>query len=269
MTAESPPKLTPGLNENAAMPATLMELISTSTHNQQVIPVLPNSNDEYRLFAAACNFSNVATILYIIRIATDNGHFHWNNDSLTIFIVGAFSEITLFTSDECWLFTNWLPSTLKQLQLYFIGPELPFENLDGCHQTNTVTTYYIRSTYEEFCQSAANTLIRPSLIVCFNCGFAECEQAKLNPWVKALDRITKHQKNMPIAFTSYTNYESKADNNVLKAVSTRNSSDLLVLAANVVNPYRDYRPYRNTQCDDDIDEIYYYNGYLSVVIARD
>lgn len=229
--------------------------------------MLPNSIDEYRLFAGACNFSNIATILYVIHIATEKGQFHCNHDCLTIFIAGAASEIALFTSNECWLFSNWLPSTVKQLKLYFIGPDLPFENRNGCHQTNSLTLYYIQTTYEEFCRTSEK--IQPSLIVCFNCGFAEYQGAKLNPWDMALDRITKHNKNIPIAFTSYTSYESNADNTVLKAVSNRNSVALLVLAANVVNPYRDYRPYRNTQCDDDIDEIYYYNGYLSVVIAKD
>lgn len=252
------------------LPSDLIKLLKKSTHTNNLISI-PNNNTEYQWFSAACNFSNVATILHTISISIAKKSIQLNSNNLNIFIVGASSEITLFTSKECWLLSHWLPAFIDQIHLHFIGPELPLENLNGHFQTEKVQTFYIRSTYETFCKNLeSDSIIKllPSLIICFNCGFAEYNKADYNPWHFALNKMMQKNKNIPIAFTSYSSYESYMDNLVINQISKQNNVDLEVISKNVINSYRDLRPYRNMQCEDETDEIYYYNGYLNIVVVR-
>lgn len=258
--------------ELSLLPPDLMKLIQKSTNTNNNITATPDNNIEYQWFSAACNFSNVATILQTIYLTIDKNCLQLNSNAFDIFIVGASSEITLFTSNECLLLSSWLPSSIDQIRLYFIGPELPLENLNGIFQTEKIKTFYIRSTYETFCENIVTDSIMeifPSLIICFNCGFSEYNKADNNPWQLALNEIMEKNKNIPIAFTSYSSYESCMDNLVIEQISKQNNCYLEIIAKNLINSCRDLRPYRNMQCENDItDEIYYYNGYLNIVVVR-
>lgn len=195
--------------------------------------------------------------------------------TLTIHIVGSTSEIVLFTRYECWLLFYWLP-TIFHIRLIFIGPELILDRdfTEISYESNrkkTVMVIYKKMKYEEFMKgNYKNDLMVPNLIVSLNCGFAEFENTSNNPWRPAIAVMltkTKQKRNIPIAFTSYTKTEATADLGVLRRVADAENCDIEIICDGNLNLFRDHRPFRNF-IGYKTDAIYYYNGYLSVVMAN-
>lgn len=187
--------------------------------------------------------------------------------TLTIHIVGANTEIALFTRYECWLLFYWLP-TIFYINLIFIGPELPTANgfTEISYESNrkkTVKVAYKKMKYEQFIKPDAQT---PDLIVSLNCGFAEHENGPVNPWREAIAVMLKF-KNTPIVFTSYTRTEAIADMKVLQQVADVEHCDIKIVCNGNLNLFRDHRPLRNF-IGYKTDAIYYYNGYLSVILTK-
>ncbi len=232
--------------------------------------VHPSTSWEYQKFANVCNFSNVATILHVLNIVQDYKSIV--KSILNIHIVGASSEVTLFTRYECWLLFYWLP-TIFYINLIFIGPELPTENgfTEISYESNrkkTVNVTYKKMKYEEFMGIVSNqkNSHSPDLIVCLNCGFAEHENGPPNnPWHQAITAMLKFT-NTPILFTSYTRTEAIADMNVVRRVADKGTYQYKIVCDGDLNLFRDHRPLRNF-IGFKTDVIYYYNGYLSVILT--
>ena len=189
---------------------------------------------------------------------------------LTIHIVGANTEITLFTRYECWLLFYWLP-TIFYINLVFIGPELPTKNgfTEISYKSNrkkTVKVTYRKMKYEEFVTTNDTVKNQPDLIVSLNCGFAEHENGPNNPWSEAIAVMLKFS-NIPIVFTSYTKTEAIADMKVVRKVSDRTNCKFKIICDGELNLFRDNRPLRNF-IGYKTDAIYYYNGYLSVILTH-
>lgn len=112
----------------------------------------PTTSSEYQKFANVCNLSNVATVLHVLNIIQD--HKTIVTSILTIHIVGANTEIALFTRYECWLLFYWLP-TIFYINLIFVGPELPAKNSFTeisykSTRKKTVKVSYKKMKYEEY-----------------------------------------------------------------------------------------------------------------------
>lgn len=212
--------------------------------------------------------SNVATILHVLDLIQEYKPII--TSILTIHIVGANTEIALFTRYECWLLFYWLP-TIFYIKLIFIGPELPTENnyTEISYESNrkkTVKVIYKKMKYEEFVQQNREKNESPDLIVSLNCGFAEFENSANNPWRGAIAVMLKF-KNIPVVFTSYTKTEAIADMKVLRQVADVENCDFKIVCDGNLNLFRDHRPLRNF-IGFKTDAIYYYNGYLSVVLTK-
>lgn len=228
----------------------------------------PTTSSEYQKFANVCNMSNVATVLHVLDLIQD--YKAMVTSILTIHIVGASTEIALFTRFECWLLFYWLP-TIFYIKLVFIGPELPTKNsfTEITYESNmkkSVKVVYKKMKYEEFMEADSQKDNPPDLIVSFNCGYAEHENGANNPWRAAIAVMLKF-KNIPIMFTSYTRTEAIADMNVVTQVAKVENCDFKIVCDGNLNPFRDHRPFRNF-IGFKTDVIYYYNGYLSVLLTK-
>ena len=248
-------------------PGSLFQLINHSTNKQFTDE--PSKPIEFDHFASVCNFSNVATLLYVILVTKRT---YSARNMLTVHVVGAYTEIALFTKSECWLLFYWLPKLL-QINLYFIGPELP-DNTNAetllfatnqPDETKQFNLSYHRECYETFV--ASNTVAKPDVILCYNAGFEEMENSDhFNNWRPAISSMLDNRL-IPIAFTSYIKNEARMDMKVLENVAEIKSIKLERILEAEKNPYRDLRPCRNWE-DDEFDEIFYYNGYINLVIVK-
>lgn len=155
--------------------------------------------------------------------------------------------------------------------MIFVGPELPTENgfTEITYESNrkkTVRVAFKKMMYEEFIKPDSEKNKCPDLILSLNCGFAEHENSPNNPWRKAIAEMLKF-KNTPVAFTSYTRTEALADMKVLRQVANVEKCYFKILCDGTLNLFRDHRPLRNF-IGFKTDAIYYYNGYLSVILTN-
>lgn len=231
----------------------------------------PTTSKEYQQFANVCNLSNVATVLHALNLVQD--YKSMVTSVLTIHIVGASSEIALFTRYECWLLFYWLP-TIFYINLIFIGPELPTTK-DGfteisykSNRKKTVKVTFKKMKYEKFMDTHDQEIEKksPDLIVSLNCGFAEHESGQNNPWREAIAVMLKFA-DTPIVFTSYTKTEAIADLKVVRNVADVTNCRFKIICDGDLNLFRDNRPLRNF-IGYKTDAIYYYNGYLSVLLTN-
>lgn len=265
----------------AAFPTNLFELLNHSKTYEKGFTPKPSTQDEYEQFAAVCNLSNIATILYVLY--HEPGISDEENTKIIIHVVGAHTEIALFSKHECWLLFHWLPAHIHSIIIHFIGPDLPEDVLPyseviyKSNRTNIheqiVNMHYHRETYETFIELAnleqnSSTTHSPQLILCLNAGFTEYDGIpnQVNPWISALDEMLRFM-NVPIAFTSYIKFEANADMTLLQQRASILSVDLDIVFDGIQNPFRDLRPYRNWEHNDD-EEIFFYNGYLNVVMVK-
>lgn len=207
-------------------------------------------------------------MLHVLNIIQD--HKTIVTSILTIHIVGANTEVALFTRYECWLLFYWLP-TIFYINLIFVGPELPAKNSFTeisykSTRKKTVKVAYRKMKYEEFIQPDGEESRTPDLVVCLNCGFSELEHGPSNPWRGAIAVMLKF-KNTPIMFTSYTRTEAIADMKVVRQVADGDDCDFKIVCDGNLNLFRDHRPMRNF-IGYKTDVIYYYNGYLSVLMTK-
>lgn len=134
------------------------------------------------------------------------------------------------------------------------------------NRKKTVKFSFKKMKYEEYIRTNNEENNSPDLIVSLNCGFAEHENGSTNPWREALAVMLKF-KNIPITFTSYTKTEAIADMKVLRQVADLEKCKFKVVCDGNLNLFRDHRPLRNF-IGYKTDAIYYYNGYLSVILPN-
>lgn len=259
---------------NVAFPNNLFELINRSTNEQW--PVNPKTQTEYDSFSAVCNFSCIATLLYVL-IETATVHM----DVLCVHIIGVHCDIALFTENECWLLFRWLPTNIRHICLHFIGPELRLDTEEPTEYEYDTTDLVCPQkkvslhTYKQKYELCAELLPKPHCIIAYNCGFVEffdednaAPANKKNTWDPALKMMVDLHKNVPIAFTSYVRTEAKMDLLCLRAIAQRDNGDELdVIVQERRNPYRDLKPYRNWNDDSD-EPLYNENGYVSIVMVK-
>ncbi|CAD6997943.1 unnamed protein product [Ceratitis capitata] len=251
------------------------------------LPLDPTASMEaYHLFAGVCDFSCVGTICFALQFTKMN---EYTPKKFVIFIVGATTEqdISFKPIHTKWFFLQY--PQIKNLELYFIGPEVVGSDKNfsiSCQGVErTVTCKSFCMLFQDFLKKY---IIRPQLIVAFNCGFSANDGItkegkimtnkfagvpgdgfpKIDPWVDGISQII-HSYGTPIIFTSYTRLEATLDYGALLNIATADC-----LTTNVKrlfdirhNPYRDIRPFRNWQ-ETFEDTIFYRNNYVQAVITH-
>lgn len=263
---------------NTHFPNNLIDLLIHTTEGNERLTVNPSTPDEFEMFGAACNYSNVATLLYVLF--HEPIHKFEGSTTIKVHVVGASTEVAVFTRLECWLLFRWLPEHIRYITIHFVGPDLPAEIIsyskikyESMPTDKIVNLHYHRETYEAFMATATEANV-PHAILCFNSGFSEFDGIpdQINPWIAALDLMLLKAKDIPIAFTSYNKSEANDDMNLLQRRANELSSEnapinLSIIFDGIENPYRDLRPYRNWANDSE-EEMFYYNGYLNVFMVK-
>ncbi|XP_036321753.1 uncharacterized protein LOC118735870 [Rhagoletis pomonella] len=252
------------------------------------LPKVPTASmKNYQLFSCAGDFSCIGTICFTLRF-TEMAEFKGNK--FAIFILGATVEQDLWFRQ---IHTKWFFLQFKQitrLELYFIGPEVLGAarreityNYMGADRTVLYTSY--RMLFQEFTKE---TRLKPSLIAIFNCGFSEhapstvAEQkeqrertgipgdacATKDTWSHGILEMLQTY-DLPILFTSLTRLEADFDYGAILRVAQADRLETRIKRLFDVkkNPYRDLRPLRNWQNQND-DDIFYRNGYVQAVISQ-
>ncbi|XP_011182083.2 uncharacterized protein LOC105212032 [Zeugodacus cucurbitae] len=246
------------------------------------MPKVPTAcMDNYQIFSSVGDFSCMGTILFSLEFI-DVGAI--KGTKFVIFILGATVEQDLWFRQ---VHTNWFFLQYPQftrLELYFIGPdvlgaakrEVTYQYL-GSDRTVFYESY--RMLFQEFTRINRT---KPKLIVVFNCGFSEHAPATIeeqreqserlgipgdscaskDTWSGGISQIIQTY-DLPIIFTSLTRVEADLDFGAIKRIASmdRLETHITRLFDVKVNPYRDIRPLRNWQREND-DDIFYRNGYI-------
>ncbi|XP_052867292.1 uncharacterized protein LOC128273385 [Anopheles cruzii] len=250
-----------------ALPSNAFELASTALQRTIInpsavndIPLEPIQEVENIKIAEEFNF--VGSILYTLRATNVTEEIH---DTLNVFIVGARKEILWFTKVHCGTLFSYVPK-LRKITLHFIGPQLlKFGQItlkydDGrrvelnCHP----------NLYHQLAPNVA--LGDPHLIAIFNCGFHENRGMPSDTWPETI-QLLLDIPNVPIMFTSYTHTEALEDVTVVmseaRAMGCR--EQVTVIKRGLVNPFRGGVPLKNFETIDSPEELYYNNGYLTII----
>ncbi|XP_049536885.1 uncharacterized protein LOC125951849 [Anopheles darlingi] len=231
----------------------------------------PTANDDHLLepqeqlenVKLAEVYSYIGTILYALHCTNVIDEIR---DTLNIFIVGARAEVFYFHEQTCALFFSYGPK-LRTVKLFFVGPEIP----ETAHERSTldygdgrlVELIYHKELYHEL--PGKIVLPNPDLVAAFNCGFNEYFGTPTDTWAKTL-RFLLYNYHMPLVFTSYTYNEAIEDVAILVHAARKGSDqDVRFMKRALCNPLRGGVPVRNPDIsDNNQDEIFYNNGYLTV-----
>ncbi|XP_055596165.1 uncharacterized protein LOC129746514 [Uranotaenia lowii] len=257
------PKLTP--SELNTFPKNSFELVNLAYKN--TIPMRPQSVQDFNNLKFVSNYSYIGTILYALNLT--NMHQEVQK-SLVLYVVGADGEIVFFDHNTCSIVFTFLPQ-VRDVVIHFIGPALSSIkdeielNYEG---GRSVKMYYHKGLFHTV--EPSTPMDRPQLIICYNCGFHEHVDSHRDTWNATLNRMLRFV-NIPIVFTSYTRAEASHDSAILYRASKHSSmkrKDLVFVKRAADNQFKDYKPLRNTNYLDEYDELYYPNGYVSVVVSR-
>ncbi|XP_065085129.1 uncharacterized protein LOC135707263 [Ochlerotatus camptorhynchus] len=230
------------------------------------IPSTPQSVKDFNDLKFISNYSHISTILYALNVTNMNEEL---KQSLVIYVVGAEDEIVYFDYNTCSVIFTYIPQ-IRDVIIHFIGPALSSIkdeielNYEG---TRSVKMYYHKGFYHTL--EPLESMDRPQIIVSYNCGFHEHIDSTKDTWTHTLARLIRFV-NIPIVFTSYTQEEACQDCAIIYSIGKRSikKKELVFVKRATANPYKDYKPLRNTNYIDDCDELYYSNGYISLVISR-
>lgn len=235
-------------------PNCLFHLLSITNKNDYTID--PRTNSEFSNYMNVSKYSYIGTILYALY--STKYALTIKND-LVIHIVGAETEFDFFNRDACIVLLKWLPEVYN-IVLYFIGPELDHDQKAEVYEWNdfsrTVRKEFITSCYHKLDDEIAY----PNMIISFNCGFTEFAMSDRDTWPESILCMLSCTE-IPIVFTSYTYAEAVMDLGAVKNLEV----DVKIVQKSLRNPFRDYRPLLNWEIG--VEEIYYSNGYISIIIA--
>uniref|UniRef100_A0A1Q3EWX6 MYND-type domain-containing protein n=1 Tax=Culex tarsalis TaxID=7177 RepID=A0A1Q3EWX6_CULTA len=256
------PKLSPAqLHE---FPRDSFELVNQAYNTN--IPMVPEAVKDFNDLKFVSNYSHVGTILYALNVT--NMHLELLQ-SLVIYVVGVEDEISFFDYNSCSVIFSYVPQ-IREVIIQFIGPEVgsikdEIElNYEG---TRSIKMHYHKALFH--CLEPTVPMDRPQIIVSYNCGFHEHIDSQRDTWSNTLARLIRFV-NIPIVFTSYTREEACQDCAIIYSISKRAAKqrELVFVKRAANNPFKDYKPLRNVTITDESDELYYSNGYVSIVISR-
>lgn len=271
------------------LPDTLFDMLRACTGREY--PQHPHTAAEFAAFAAVCNYSFVASLVQALRcsplIDLADASSAPAPAPLRVHIVGAHSEVVLFTQTECWLLTRWLPDRHRCIDLRFVGPDVPAQldasELEYQYGRRRVRCRFDRVRYEHMDAGVPGWTGAPDMCVAFNAGLTEHVLADnqlpgdperdvhdaANPWLPAVERIVRTCRLL--ALTAYVFDENKEDFRLVRRVLRRAGGQEPIIHAVGLNHYRDYRPWRDPMChwkrvwSGEAEWVYYVNGHLSVL----
>lgn len=229
------------------------------------IPRRPESIEDLNDLKFVSNYSHVSTILYALNLTY---MYEELQETLVVYVVGAEDEIVFFDYNTCSVIFTFIPQ-IRNVVIHFIGPALSSIkdeielNYEGAR---SVKMYYHKAFFHSL--EPAQPMDRPQIIISFNCGFHEHIDSNRDTWTHSLVRLLRFV-NIPIVFTSYTREEACQDCAIVYSIGKKIKKKELVFVKRAIdNPYKDYKPLRNTNHMDGCDELYYSNGYFSLVVSR-
>lgn len=270
------------------LPASLFDLLREC--NGREYTHSPSTAAEYAAFAGVCNYSFVATLVLALRcspLIDLDDRSTAAAPPLCVHIVGAHTEVVLFTQTECWLLTRWLPDRHRRIDLRFVGPELPAEldasELEYQYGRRRVRCRFDRVCYEHMDAGVPGWSAVPDMCIAYNAGMTghhmvvnqlpvdavDDEHDAINPWLPALERIVRTCRLL--AMTSYVFDENKEDFRLVRRVLEQAGGSEPRIHSMGLNHYRDYRPWRDPMShwrrvwSRDAEWVYYVNGHLSVL----
>lgn len=239
-------------------PSNLLEMLQTFT--KQSIREIPTTQAEFNRLSELSQFSFAATILYGLETLDLRTK---SMKSSIVHIVGSSEkELNDFNENIKIILASFLPK-VEILNLIFIGPELPQNLHNSYHHGNLkINLLFKKGFYHEIIPCFQET---PDLIISFNCGFSEFEKSGNNTWRKSIDSMIDFV-NVPLVFSSYTKKESNFDLEVVKKRCEVKDADWEELFGEFGkrNPFRDFRPMRNWDSEDD-EAVYFSNGVIQIV----
>lgn len=230
------------------------------------IPIKPEAVKDFNDLKFVSNYSHISTILHALYLTNMDQELQ---QLLVIYVVGAEDEIVNFDYNTCSVIFTYMPQ-IRDVVIHFIGPSLgsikdEIElNYEG---TRSVKMHYHKGLFHTL--EPVEPMERPQIIVSFNCGFHEHIDSNRDSWNLTLHRLIRFV-NIPIVFTSYTREEACQDCAILYSVSKKSikRKELVFVKRAADNPFKDYKPLRNPNYVEDGDELYYSNGFISMVISR-
>lgn len=256
------PKLSPA--QLHQFPSNLFQLVNQA-YNMKV-PMVPKAVKDFNDLKFVSNYSHVSTILYALNVTSM--HLELQR-SLVIYVVGAEEESSLFDYNSCSVIFSYMPQ-VREVVIHFIGPDVGYvkEEIELNYEgTRSIKMHYHKALFHGL--EPTVPMDRPQIIVSYNCGFHEHIDTQRDTWSTTLARLVRFV-NIPIVFTSYTREEACQDCAMIYSISQRSVKyrDLVFVKRATNNPFKDYKPLRNTTVSDEGDELYYSNGYVSIVISR-
>ncbi|XP_019529508.3 uncharacterized protein LOC109401411 [Aedes albopictus] len=245
-------------------PANTFELVNLAYGVD--IPRRPETVKDFNDLKFVSNYSHISIILYALNVTFMTEELQ---TSLVIYVVGAEDEIVYFDYNTCSMIFTFMPQ-IRNVIIHFIGPaissikdeiELNYEGARSIRMHYHKGFFHVLEPLEQ--------MERPQIIVSYNCGFHEHIDSNKDTWTHTLARLVRFV-NIPIVFTSYTREEACQDCAIIYSIGKRSikKKELVFVKRAIDNPYKDYKPLRNTDHMDGCDELYYSNGYLSMVISR-
>lgn len=256
------PKLSP--TQLHEFPRNSFELVNQAY--KMNVPMVPKVARDFNDLKFVSNYSHVSTILYALNVT--KMHLELQH-SLVIYVVGVEEEISLFDYNSCSVIFLYLPQ-IREVIIHFIGPEIGSTqdeiklNYEG---TRSIRMHYHKALFHGLDPDVP--MERPQIIVSYNCGFHEHIDSQRDTWSNTLARLIRYV-NIPIVFTSYTREEAFQDCALIHSISKRavKHRDLVFVKRAFNNPFKDYKPLRNVTITDESDELYFSNGYISIVLSR-
>lgn len=171
-------------------------------------------------------------------------------ENLCIHVVG--SGLLETASLKSWEIITHIFNQVKNLTIYFIGPESAKNDVDLCESCDNILKFeFIDDLYHNFV--ASNQYANPDLICAFNCGFHEYEGSDSDTWSESLPLFIK---DSPLIITSFT--EDEADKDLAKLIKINENLKI----QKDENPFSSLRPYRDLENMG----IYYNNKFLSTIL---
>lgn len=270
------------------LPGNLFELIGHSTGRPFI--ERPQTSAGFAAFAAVCNYSFVATLIYALRCTPlIDDTIDSASDApdapapLTVHILGVNTEVVMFSASECWLLMRWLPTRHQRIDLRFFGAQLPAKRanieLSYAFGERMVRCRFDRVSYVDMDETVPGWQATPDLCIAYNAGFTNSmrsgegqSDAAKNPWLPTIERLVRTCRL--VALTEYVFEEQSDDISLLKGMLLAAGGTEPRYLAFGQNPYRDGRPYRDPMChlgwgrSGPLSTVYYVNGFLCVLEFR-
>lgn len=218
--------------------------------------LLTESNDQIEI----CLLSEIATSPFSLLNALPK---EMNDINLTIHVVGPEPnfEANNLVKWEAFLF-DLLPSSIKLVNLIFIGPEIgPFNTRTVTKAERRLEFKFHQLLYHEYVNSNGINM-KPNLIAALNPGLYRNEGFQgQDTWSETISAMFLHS-SVPVLITAYTEKEIKLDYKRIKDIV----KNIKVIQEPSLNPFSSQRPLMNF-VSDEASPVVFKNAYYTILTS--